>query len=293
MTQTTELPSAETPATVGSVFRYHGRRSLLIGTAALAFALCWWLGKFLHAPEQPHYDPSILLQGRWLITLIAIVAGIAGSAIIGGALTGRLREDTPVFIAAIGLAAFSVRGGTIDTLLRLHGGGGTYFMLAIETLLLGGILLLAYWLQTKMTRIGLVTGDIAAGRRSAEHYAPKIQLLAVAMHVAIVEILVLILAQSTDKLQGLLVVGASSLLASLITFSFFQLNRPILFCLSPIIVGVLAYLLASVMPGRWELGIPAFNTVSPTPLDYAAAGVAGSILGYWFSSKGKTQSQTT
>ena len=56
------------------------------------------------------------------------------------------------------------------------------------------------------------------------------------------------------------------------------------FWVSPLAVGLLGYILAFINAGDFTTGVATgifANLAHPLPLDYASAGIAGTLLGYW------------
>jgi hypothetical protein len=112
------------------------------------------------------------------------------------------------------------------------------------------------------------------------------KLIATATHACAMATLVLILCRTDHKAQCVASVGVSALLASLIAGMVAPVRPAFWYWISPLFVGLLGYIWASLAPQDLPIGRPGgyFQALArPVPLDYASVGVAGAMLGYWVS----------
>src|SRR5207253_3133553 len=115
-------------------------------------------------PAYPSFSGSLLGQPSPLIALVAALLAVVIGVVAGSAICGSVRHDAGLFCAAVGLAALSFRAGPMRATLLSATGPAVYLWLAVELLILFGILMLARLLQRNMIRTGVL--------RAEEEYDP-------------------------------------------------------------------------------------------------------------------------
>ncbi|HZZ44151.1 MAG TPA: hypothetical protein VFE58_14535 [Tepidisphaeraceae bacterium] len=276
---------------------YHRARILLALAALVAFALFTGATRLLHIPVDPGHSVSLLQQPSPVVPLIAILVLLILSALIGSVIAGSVRRDAGLLAACLGLVAVTVRGGTIAATLQSATSPAVYSSLAIELLLLYTFILLAYFALAPLRSSHFLLPDHLHDGLEP-HPDPQIEslgnkLLATASQVLGMLLLMLLLAQSPDKVQSLAAVFLAAMLATAAAHSAFPVEPSIYFWIGPGIVGIIGYAYASVSPGPWLIGLPANPLASPIPLDYAAAGTPGALLGYWMSRRWQRAREST
>ena len=93
-------------------------------------------------------------------------------------------------------------------------------------------------------------------------------------------ILMHILCQSPSKKQAIFSVGIAAFAGATAAFSFLGEMSVEPYLLAPLVVALLGYVLA-LFGGTLPTGQPTQVLAFPLPLDYAGAGIAGTLLGYW------------
>jgi hypothetical protein len=104
-------------------------------------------------------------------------------------------------------------------------------------------------------------------------------------------IVMLILAQSETKKQAIIAVAAASYLGAIAAHYTFPVRNGLWLALAPLPVGLIGYLLEYSKPSLLAIGMASQPLATALPLDYAAAGIFGGILGHWMSQKWQAESQ--
>jgi hypothetical protein len=273
-------------------WRPHGLTARIALTlSVLVCAVILYLGsQWFGVPELPGFDGSLLRQSSpaMAIILVAILMPIA--ALVGTVLAGAVRFEAGLFAAALGLMCISLRTGTMTSVLQeANGQPDVYKTLAVELLMLSIILIGVWgmlWVLGKKTVINAEHHDGAAtGSQSNGIGALITQAIVTAL-------VMLFFCQSEAKYQVLASVGISSVIGTWIAYTSFPARPSIWYWTAPLLVGIIAYILAAMntdpnlMIGHPDTLLGALER--PLPLDYASAGPAGAILGYWTMRKKTT-----
>jgi len=206
--------------------------------------------------------------------------------LIGSLVAGVIHFEGGLFCAAVGMLALSTRGGPMRYVLMYAGGAGIFITLMAELLLLAGCVGIGWNVLLALRNGGYLLGEPL--RDDDPDALPAQGAMALAGHVILMIFLMAVLAQTDRKAQVVWSVALASLLSALASHSLFPARPSIWFWTAPFIVGVIGYVLAwfggPPLPGGLVGGVlPAL--ARPLPIDYAAAGTAGSLLGYWMSRK--------
>jgi hypothetical protein len=257
---------------------------LMVLSAAAYFAtslLAQTIGYF----TEPGFDASILLDPRKFVVVIITVVWIA---IIGGVgtLVGKfIRPDAGLFIAACALWAFRRDGGMARQVYLSHPAGSTFITLAVELVLLGLLVAGVFVIVRQLVARKRVPddADIDLIRPKPEPMGQK--LLATATTTLVMTVILLLTLRSDERMQVTGMVFLSALLATMSTVRFIPATPSIYFWAGPFVVGLIGYLASSVRgTANLDIGDVAgyFGALARAmPLDYASAGVAGSLYGYW------------
>jgi hypothetical protein len=263
------------------VFHWSYRITQAIFTAAVVvcFAMFWYAGQLLGIPAERGHGGSLLGQpsiGGAVLGLIAAGVLLAGCTLFTHAF---LRERWPMAslaAAMAGFSAWSMRGGPMQDVLNYAASGSVFIRLAFELILLGAI-------------VGAVWFFIWREPAVQTPARPSEIVGAVLQHTAIMAVVVFLLAQADAKKQCV----ASVFLGGVIGASIVRANWPVAgagkwFWVAPVLVGVIGYLLAAFQNGNWSTELHELNGLwaplaRPLPLDYASAGMFGSLLGYWMN----------
>lgn len=301
---TANTPAGEPSASLAQesvlVERRRGTRLLVLGSAGIGFALVWWLGRLLGVPVYWQYSASLLQQpGAASITAVLLaLLGFSLCAVIGQLIAGRHWLFAGIFAGAAAYAALSTRGGPIHYVYlqadSTGQGRGVFFSLALETVLLF-VPIAALWSWIGRRRPPLAPPAVP-GKPSKPAPPPGIDWRnawqGVVTQISITGFLV-VLFTSTDQKFGVLAwIFLASLIGTGVTEHFFKADRlwP-LYWAGPLMVAVLGYVLyaffgdveAALKTGRTA---GAFSSLARAlPLDYAAAGATGALLGLWLGSE--------
>ncbi len=267
---------------------YHHRirnRLLLTAAGVVSYALFVGTSHLFSIPTHPEYSAA-LIQQPWppvvfLVTAIVFVACVVISSLI----TNIVHYDAGFFCACIGLSALSIRGGPIRYTLMAAAGPSIFLGLALELIILYAILFVGWLALGMLCANNLVTPEHERVPPTIdEEDVPSQGPLAMASQIMLMIFLMSVLCQTDRKVQVLAAVGISAFLATLGAQSIFPTRPSTWFWFGPLILGLLGYLFAYYGDGLWTTGViygydPAL--ARPLPLDYAAAGPVGALLGYW------------
>lgn len=257
----------------------------LIALCAVAYFATSFLVSVVPYFTDPGFNSSILMDPRRIVMLIITVVWIA---IVGGGMTfvGKfIRPDAGLFIAACALWSFRRSGGMARNVYQAHPHAATFVSLAIELVLLGMLLGGVFLVARTFVKRGLIRDDAALdGIRPKPEPFPQ-KLLAIATQALVMMVLLLLTLRSDERMQVTGMMFISALLASICTVRFIPATPSVYFWVGPFVVGIVGYLASSVRgTGNLPIGDVAgyFGALARAmPLDYASAGVAGSLYGYW------------
>jgi hypothetical protein len=275
------------------LWRVMGNRSkVVLSIACVACALLLWaVGRWFGIPAYPGYDISLAVQPQPALALLITALGLLAATALGTAIAGTVRFDGGLFAAAVGLAALSVRGGPMRYVLQAAPGRGVFVALAVELLVLGGMLGLAWFGLWLLYRQGRLLGDeLRDGLKDRPHSLAE-RASAFAAQAGATAFLIVLLARTDEKKQVLAAVGLASFLATLLAYAASPARPSVSFWAGPIVVGIAGYAAAYLMWGStdpvvWKSGQGGgfvAPLARPLPLDYASLGTAGALAGYWTS----------
>lgn len=277
----------------------HGHRRLaqlsVLAAALVCLLIFWWAGNLLRFPAERGFEASLLQQpgaGR-VISVVAAMVLFVGCAVLGQFIGGRWWAYAGPFAAAVGLSAWSARGGP-SRYVYFHadgtGAGKTVFLqLMLEQLLLflpiAGVW---YLIATRTQR--LIARAVGSPAEADAEGDPGGKLQAVATQTIIMALGVLLFCQSDVKRCALAGVFLAALAGTGIAEYWFKDARAVpWYWVGPLAVGAIGYLMNYFTgnPDGVQTGYltGAFASLArPIPLDYASAGMAGAIVGAWIAS---------
>jgi hypothetical protein len=270
---------------------YQRNRLLMALAAAAACVLFWFAGAWVGIPRHVGFENSLALQPSAAADLLLTGIVILVATAVGTVLAGSIRFDAGLFAAAVGLAALSCRGGPMRYVTQAAAGRGLFLALALELVVLGALLGLAWFGLWLLYRAGYHSGDaLRDGLRDQSHEVSE-RVYALLMQVAVMSVIVMLLARTDDKKQVLAAVTVASFAATLMSYAFSPVRPSVWYWAGPVLVGTLGYLVAYFSAGSmesvgWKSGAGGgllSSQARPLPLDYASLGTAGAIAGYWTS----------
>jgi hypothetical protein len=259
-------------------------RVLIVLAAVVSAGIGLLASRALGVPPVDGLDISLLNGDRPVVSLLVVAIVFVGCAVLGSFAVRRSSEEVGLFVAAVGLAVFSVRGGSISTTLRYGdgGGGGIFVKLAIELVLLYAIVAAALVVIRKVVGPG-VTADPAAD--DDETGSRNHHLMAVGVQAVTMAVVMFVLGHSESKKQAIIAVGVAAYLGSIAAHYTFPIQRGQWLALGPLVVGLVGYLLERSHPALASIGLVQQPLAIALPIDYASAGIIGGILGHWVSLK--------
>lgn len=262
--------------------RYHLNRILLAVATAAAFALFWFVGSKFNIPIARGYNASLFGQPSAITTMLIVCITALISIVLCTLVAGSVRTDAGLFCTALGMMALSIRGGPMRYTL-FDSTGSVFFSLAAEVILLFAIFGVGWLLVIAMRGMGVAKADDRDFEPHDEEFGQK--LIATAVQAVATLALMSILCRTDQKAQALAAVGIASMLGSIVALLVAPTRPSIWYWPGPLLVALLGYLWSSMNPVSLSVGQPSGYFASlarALPLDYASAGIAGAMLGYWF-----------
>ena len=257
-------------------------RVLLYLAIGASFALFWWVGRWFGIPAEPGFDGSILRQPAPVLVVIVLAVAMAVATAFGTAIGSIIRFDAGLLIASLGLGAISIRGGTVQDVLLSADGAGVLPVLALEQVVLFAIVA-GIWLGLwRLRERGLLKTD----EPEEPQETGGNPVVAVAIQVIVMGlVLMIMLAQSAEKFQVLMAVGVGAFVGAGLAKNYYPAKGlDAWYWVGPAGAGLAGYVLAyATAPAAGvEIGqlYGSFAGLARAlPLDYAAWGTAGALLG--------------
>ena len=275
----------------GTVFTPYRRTQFFVLVASiLGFLLFWWAGRVLGIPEQMGYAASLLQQSHSPLDLLATYVLFGVCLVLGTLIAGWTWFFAGLFSATIGLIAFSARGGPMRYVLFHAAATGSaqraYLLLMLEQVLLFLPIAIAWWaLHRRYDAMLPAPQSTKAEADDAKQETGSNTLMALVTQFVAMGFVVLLFVPTDAKKQVLIGVFIAGLVASaLAEYLFPDRKAGGLYWLGPLLVGLVGYFLAHWSGADFTIGSPLGNLAAlarPLPLDYASAGAAGALLGYW------------
>src|SRR5687767_6614232 len=218
-------------------------RPVVLAMSAACLAIFWYAGWLLHIPAHYGFEASLLQQpgtaGKVLAVLAAAALFVACTLLVHLVAVRRWVLVGP-FAAAVGLAAWSIRGGSSLYVYRRAGtagyGASVFPMLLLELILLFAVVAAVWWMLVR--RIEAVSEEAAAAEGATG--PPKLKgaiapqrtatllgtVQAVLTQVAVMGLIVVLLTQTADKAQVLASVLIASIVATGVAEHYFKDETP-------------------------------------------------------------------
>ena len=294
-----EKPTSPPPDPhAGTIFTEHRRTQFFVTVASvLGFLLFWWGGKWIGIPAEPGFSASLLQQNSPLLAIVGTYVLLVCAVIVGTLVSGRAWFYGGLFAALIGLMALSARGGPMRYVLFKAaatdpGARHVFLMLFVEQGLLFlavGLLWTFFWRRYEAAIAPLAT------REEKTAPAPIDIATALLIQFAVMTAVVMLLARTDAKKQVLVAVFLGGLGGTTLAEAYARKSNASVaagwFWVGPCAVGAIGYLIAYFASPTWMIGDPNLSNdlilsalaalARPLPLDYASAGAAGALLGYW------------
>lgn len=294
MNQTTDIASeiafgAAFPNRPGEntshAFTRNQRWTLVIICVLTYLATSFVFGNVLPIFRTPGFGGSLLVDGNPIISLTATFVWIA-IVFAASALAGRsVRPDVGLFAAAIALFAIRRTGGVTRDVYLAHPTAGTLQLLALELVALGLMLGALLFATRQLVKRGILRDDAMLDgiRPKPEPLGQKF--IATFATFVVIGVIMLTVVKSDERMQVICILAIASIIAAICAVRFIPATPSAFFWLGPIAVGIVGYVVtAFVGTIDLKIGEPAgycAGLVRGLPLDFASAGVAGAIYGYW------------
>ena len=270
-----------------SIFEPRKLTQLLVLIAiGISCALFWLVGRWLRIPFELRYEPSLIQSPNGPLAFIAEIVLIVFCWAIGDWIAGRRWRPAGLFAATVGLAVWSIRGGTMQYLLfhaqNVGVGRGVFPRLLAELVVLFvPIVAIWNWLFVR----SIARQKPVDKKPDAESEASRSTAMAIIAQIGVtILLLYILLVETPAKKQVLVGMFIACLAGTAVAQSFFANSRSWRwYWIGPLIAGAAAYIVASFIPDGIQIGhltgglAPLARAV---PLDYASFGCAGALLGY-------------
>jgi hypothetical protein len=264
-------------------------RVALIVAVAINWTIFSTASRWFGLPALPGFDGSILHQPSPVAAFAVLAILLLVTTLFGTIIAGAVRFEAGLFAAAFSLAAISFRCGTMQSVLLEAGGNESVFIGLIFELLILSAFIAALWaILWLIGRINILHYESPAEADDSGISALD-RVTALVTQIIATGVFMMFLCQSEAKNQSLAAVGISSFLATLVAYKYAPVRPSIWYWSGPLIVGLIGYTLAAMgQDANLAIGSPSgtFAAIArPLPIDYASAGPAGAILGYWMMRK--------
>jgi hypothetical protein len=267
---------------------YRLTQLLFICSGLVCFTIFWYAGQMLGIPAEPRHGGSLLRQptiGTTITGLVVAAVLLVGTTLLAGAFLRTRWFLAGLAAATAGLSAWSMRGGPMHEVTQYASSAGVFIWLAVELVILAGIvagLWVLLW-QEPLEPAGTIPKASVVG--------------AIITQTLCMGVIVLILAQTDAKKQCVAAVFLGGLIASsLVESSFRAPAGGRWYWIAPLAVGLFGYLFAAFQNPGWAdtpriLQGALAPLARPLPLDYASAGMFGTLLGFWINSPGQEEGE--
>jgi hypothetical protein len=302
MDQRTAKPAVteEVAAAVGG-----SRSKALLALGIAVSAVCFWfVGRLFHVPRYAGFSGSLLAEPGWLVGLIVVSVTLLVAVLLATLIAGTIRFDAGLFCAAAGMVALSGRGGRMGDVLRgsaatTAGTPTVFVVLAVELVVLYAIVSIAWSVLWGLHKNGYLKADEFRDGVEDTDEPSIFKASALAMQIGVMTLVLLLLGQTDAKVQAVAAVSVSSFAGACAGYYLYPISPSPWLWIGPLFVGTAGYVLAYFGLGAgddaWRSGQLAHALAPlarPLPLDYATAGPAAAILGYWMSRKWHRQRMT-
>ncbi len=272
---------------------YHRARLLMLAGIIVSIGVFEFASRQFHIPAYVGHGGAMLAEPNAFVSLLIVAVGLVVSVFLATLIAGSLRFDAGLFCAAIGMETLSVRGGTMGDVLRnSNAATHTIFIhFALELALIYALVAIAWSVLWGMHAGGYLKADEFRDGVEDTDEPMLFKISAMVMQVGVMAVLMMFLSQSDAKAQVIASIGISAFIGACIAYWMYPISPSPWLWMGPMIVGIIGYALAYFSIGtseEWKIGQLDFRLAPlarPLPLDYASAGPAGAILGYWLSRK--------
>jgi hypothetical protein len=268
-------------------------KTLLLAGIFLSAVAFVTISHVFRIPDCADFSGSLLAQSSPVVSILIVAVTLLGCVLISTLIAGTVRFDAGLLCGLIGMSALSMRSGVMGDVLRQSSSTGpTLFIhFALELVVLYALVAVAW---------SLLWGMHVGGRLKADEFRDGVEdtdepfpfkASALAMQVGVMVVCILLFGQTDAKAQIIASVGFSGFLGACAAYYMYPISPSPWLWVGPMVVGIIGYVVAYLSIGagdEWKTGHLTFSLAPlarALPLDYATAGPAGAILGYWLSRK--------
>jgi hypothetical protein len=269
---------------------YQRARILLLAASTACIALFWWASATLRIPMHPGHEDGLLQQPSPALAILVVAVLFVVCVAVGTALAGMIRFNAGLLAACIGLGALSARAGSSRDSIQwglAHGASPGFFLLMLGDMIFLAILVTACGIAINYLYGKGFLKDRESALPDEPGEAPLLSALSsLVLAGVITAIAILFIARTEAKQQAWAAVGIGAFAGSAIAESFVPTRRQSFAFIPPLLVGILGYILVYFDPAGYttaDLTGSYAALARPLPLDYAAAGPAGALLGLWMA----------
>lgn len=268
-------------------------KTLLLAGTLISVAAFIIVCHLFRIPDCAGFGGSLLAQSSPAVSLLIVAVTLLGCVLISTLIAGTVRFDAGLLCGLIGMSALSMRSGTMGDVLRQSAATGpTLFIhFALELVVLYAFVAVAWSLLWGMHVGGHLKADEFRDGVEDTDEPALFKASALAMQVGVMVVCILLFGQTDAKAQIIASVGFSAFVGACAAYYMYPISPSPWLWVGSMVVGIIGYAIAYFSIGtsdEWKTGQLSF-TLAPLaralPLDYATAGPAGAILGYWMSRK--------
>ena len=272
---------------------YHRARLLMLCGLVVSAVVFVFASRLFHVPTFGHFGGSLLADASPMTSLIVVGVALLAAVLLSTLIAGTIRFDAGLFCATAGMSAVSMRSGRMGDVLRESARAASpviFVHLALELVALYALVAVAWSMLWGLHTSGHLKADEFRDGVEDTDEPVIFKASALAMQAGVMAVCMMLLAQTDMKAQVITAVGISAFVGACAAYYMYPISPSPWLWIGPMIVGSIGYLLMYFKHDpsdvSWKIGQFTNWTAPlarPLPLDYASAGPAGAILGYWMS----------
>ena len=276
-----------------SLSAYHRARLLMLCGLVVSSIVFAFASRLFHIPTFPHFGGSLLADASPMTSFIVVGVTLLAAVLLSTLIAGTIRFDAGLFCATAGMSALSMRSGRMGDVLRESAQSPSpviFVHLALELVALYALVAVAWSMLWGLHTNGYLKADEFRDGVEDTDEPVIFKASALAMQVGVMAVCMMLLAQTDMKAQVIASVAVSAFVGACAAYYMYPISPSPWLWIGPMIVGAIGYVLMyfkhDPSDTAWKVGqITSWTAplARPLPLDYATAGPAGAILGYWMS----------
>jgi hypothetical protein len=253
---------------------------LAIGSA-VCVGVCLGVARLFGVPHEPGFNGSLLSGYSPVMSILAVAVATAVAVIPAVAFGVFVGVEGALFCLAVGVAGLAGECGSVRSVLQYSPDGHPLIVMAIETVILTAIVH-AGWLV-------VAWGSAALRQRSGveKTVADPVDAspwMGVLVQIAVTGVCAMVLIQTDRTSQAIGGLSVAVIVGVAGAYLSSDITAGVWYWFTPAAVGVIGYALAWSGGARTPTGdLQGWGAAlaRPTPLDYAAVGVAAAVFGRW------------